>query len=235
MMLVQTVVPHPPPPELHFNAHISSPSAVQIRERPARASSSSSSSTAAAAAAATALPSFTIRAATIKDAPAIAHLGATVFSTTFGFSIPTPDLKAYLDEAYSVAAIEADIHSPSTQIIVACAPPSSQHNTDERVIGFAQLTEGTSEPCIADLDDLIELQRLYVSSDFHGSGVGRALTARIEAIARTKGSRVLWLGVWEGNFRAQRVYEAMGFARVGDHEFKMGKCIQTDWIMCKDL
>ncbi|EXJ93454.1 hypothetical protein A1O1_01846 [Capronia coronata CBS 617.96] len=205
-----------PLPGYSFNAHISSPAAVQLRPKTERTQTPTP-------------PSFSIRAATVQDAPAIAELGATVFSTTFGFSIPTPDLNTYLDEAYSASAIEKGILAPSTHIIVACA------NTDNRVIGFAQLTEGTSEPCIADLERVVELQRLYIYADFQGAGVGRTLTREVEKMARDRRYRIMWLGVWEGNFKAQRVYEAMGYSRVGEREFKMGRCIQTGWIMCKDL
>ncbi|KAK7890431.1 hypothetical protein LTR67_008318 [Exophiala xenobiotica] len=205
-----------PPHEHHFNVHISAPTAVQSLPRLEKPGPNPSKA-------------FTIRAATIDDAEAIAHLGATVFSTTFGFSIPTADLEAYLGEAYTGAAIENDIRSSSTHIIVACA------ESDGRVIGFAQLTEGTSEPCVDDLEGVVELQRLYVEADFRSSGVGRVLTTQSEDLARKLGYRIVWLGVWEGNFKAQRVYEAMGFTRVGEHEFKMGTCIQTDWIMVKDL
>ncbi|KIW13551.1 hypothetical protein PV08_08739 [Exophiala spinifera] len=235
--LVTTQPPPPPPPqpptaEYSFNPHISSPTAVQLRPR--------SSDVANAVVKRTKQPPFKIRQATLADAPAIAKLGATVFSTTFGFSIPTADLNAYLHEAYSVGAIEDDIRSSQTHIIVACAEDEDDNvnnndNDSGRVIGFAQLTEGTTEPCIEDLENIVELQRLYVDADHHGLGVGRALEREMEHMARLMAYRIVWLGVWEGNFKAQKVYETLGFTRVGEHEFKMGKCIQTDWIMIKDL
>ena len=81
----------------------------------------------------------------------------------------------------------------------------------------------------------MELQRLYVSRDAQGLGVGKTLMSSIETKAREMGYQYMWLGVWEGNFIAQRVYESMGFERVGEHEFRMGRCIQTDWIMVKEL
>lgn len=165
----------------------------------------------------------------MEDAKAIADLGSSVFSVTFGFSIPTKDLAAYLDEAYSIPALQEDILNPKKHVIVAC------DTTTNQVIAFAQLTEGTTEPCIEDLANIVELQRLYVHGDYHGLGLGRALTQRTETMALEKGYQTMWLGVWEGNFQAQRIYEAMGFSRVGEHEFQMGRCIQTDWIMCKTL
>ena len=81
----------------------------------------------------------------------------------------------------------------------------------------------------------MELQRLYVSRESHGRGVGKALSNKVEELARDLGYRKIWLGVWEGNFVAQKVYESMGYERVGEHEFTMGRCIQMDWIMLKPL
>lgn len=82
----------------------------------------------------------------------------------------------------------------------------------------------------------MELQRLYVLPKHHGKGVGRALCRAAEEVARSKlGYGYVWLGVWEGNFVAQSVYEKEGYARVGDHEFRMGRCVQIDWIMGKEL
>jgi ribosomal protein S18 acetylase RimI-like enzyme len=107
-------------------------------------------------------------------------------------------------------------------------------STDE-VIGFALLTEGTTEPCLSSLRSLVELQRLYVSTSSHGLGVGKHLVREIERMAVQKGYERMWLGVWEGNFRAQKVYENLGYRKVGDHEFRMGSCIQMDWIMLKRL
>lgn len=256
----------PPPPEYSYNPHISSPSAVQLRcvskSRPSQQPDDPPKPPPASTPAA-----FTIRRATIKDASAIAHLGATVFSTTFGFSIPPNDLRAYLREAYTTEAIEADIRAPTKHIVVACArktkaadsketcatpfevsgpspstgeqhSPSSSSSSSapaDEVIGFAQLTENTTEPCLSHLSGLVELQRLYVSPSHQGLGVGKVLACHIDAIARGLKYKAIWLGVWEGNFKAQRVYEGLGYAKVGDHEFKMGSCIQMDWIMFKDL
>src|ERR1700761_8760536 len=125
-MLVQHHHPAPlptspsPPPEYSYNAHISSPSAVQINLNlsklqthppdPPKAEQSP----------------FTIRPATAKDAAAIAHLGSAVFSATFGFSIPCNDLKAFLNEAYTVEAIGEDIRCPAKHIMVACARSQSK-------------------------------------------------------------------------------------------------------------
>jgi hypothetical protein len=41
--------------------------------------------------------------------------------------------------------------------------------------------------------------------------------------------------VREGSFAIHTLCERAGFARVGEHEFTMGRCVQVDWIMLKRL
>jgi len=81
----------------------------------------------------------------------------------------------------------------------------------------------------------VELQRLYVDTSFHGGGVGKLLIGGIEAIAKEEGYETLWLGVWEENFKAYGFYQRFGLVKCGFHDFKMGECVQRDWIMKKAI
>lgn len=169
-----------------------------------------------------------LRSAEPKDIEAIAKLGSTTFASSFGYSLPASDLHAYLEEAYSLSSIANDLANPLIDIIVAC-------DDHDHVIGFVQLTQGTIEPCIADAERPIELQRLYVDERYHGGGVGRALENAVESLSRERGFKTMWLGVWEENLKAQKAYERFGFSKVGSHDFVMGTCVQTDWILTKTL
>ncbi|KAH8679927.1 acyl-CoA N-acyltransferase [Tricladium varicosporioides] len=180
--------------------------------------------------------SITIRPALPSDAPAIATLGGTVFSTTFGWSMPASDLQAYLTASYTTSAILKDIQDPNKTILVAVPSEENGGESGGGILGFVQLTEGTSEPCIEGMQGPIELQRLYVGLEHKGRGIGRIMTEAIEKIAREeKKAKTIWLGVWEENFSAQKVYEKLGFKKIGTHDFVMGECVQTDWILWKDL
>ena len=58
---------------------------------------------------------------------------------------------------------------------------------------------------------------------------------KVEEMAQKEGWKTMWLGVWEENLKAQSVYAKMGFRKVGMHDFVMGSCVQTDWILVKRL
>jgi ribosomal protein S18 acetylase RimI-like enzyme len=129
-----------------------------------------------------------LRPAQTKDIPGIAALGSQVFASTFGYSMPAPDLEVYLNSAYSPSSITADLDNPHITIIVAC-------NNLDSVIGFVQLTEGTMEDCLKGSEKPVELQRLYVSQEYHGEGIGRKLVDCVERLAQERGFVTMWLGV----------------------------------------
>ena len=60
-----------------------------------------------------------------------------------------------------------------------------------------------------------EVQKLMVHSQFRRRGIGRALVTALEAAAAADGLALLVLDVRTGDV-AQRMYEALGWQRVGD-------------------
>ncbi|TKA67683.1 hypothetical protein B0A49_11779 [Cryomyces minteri] len=178
--------------------------------------------------ASTSPPLIRLRAARQDDVPAIATLGAHIFAVTFGHSVPASELQSYLLEFYSEAATSKDVEDPLKDLVVAV-------DEAEVIVGFALLTRGTSEPCIANLENAIELQRVYVDPMCAGQGVGRMLIGRLEEMARERDFKHIWLGVWEENIKAQEVYKRLGYSAVGDHDFTIGGIVQTDYVMLKTL
>lgn len=171
-----------------------------------------------------------IRPAEERDTREIANLGAKTFASTFGHSLPAADLQTYLETAFSHSAINSDLANPLIDVFVAY-----DNSHLGRVMGFVQLTQGTIEACLVGVENPIELQRLYIAEEYHGTGVGGALVRYVEQLARERGFATMWLGVWEENIKAQMVYERLGFKRIGEHDFVLGECVQTDWILMKIL
>ncbi len=175
---------------------------------------------------------FTIRPATKNDIPGICRIGSAVFAATFGYSLSKEDLAQYLIDAYSTESITKDFGTGNSDFIVA-----ESNEASHEVLGFGMLTRGSTEPCLHHLDQvvLVELQRLYVSQSAQGMGVGKGLMQEMETMARAQAFTKMWLGVWEDNHVAQKVYGKGGYKKVGTHDFVMGEEVQTDWIMVREL
>ncbi|KAI5210983.1 acyl-CoA N-acyltransferase [Aureobasidium subglaciale] len=164
---------------------------------------------------------ISIRKATLHDAKALAELGTHVWTQTFGHTVSPADLQKYLNASYSTSAMEADITNPLKELIVATS-------TTNDIIGFTLMTKGSTEPCLASYSNHVELQRIYVHPDYHGTGV-----VELEALARKEGFEHMWLGVWEENARALGLYGKLGFKEVGKKKFLVGDQVDTDLVMVK--
>ena len=198
-------------------------------------------------------PELVIQDAVAADAAVIAKLGAATFAASFAHSMPAEHLQAYLEEAYTLTAISKELASKQCQFFVARLKPAraGEHG---QVVGFIQLKLGSTEPCIAPGVPLCEVNRIYVSANHSGGGIGQSMMERglkwardqllgserlgraVEVVNESVERRAaVWLGVWEENVKAQRFYGRWGFETVGTHDFVMGGTKQTDLVMIKWL
>lgn len=82
---------------------------------------------------------------------------------------------------------------------------------DGQVIGWASLNAFNPRAAYDHVADL----SIYVERGLRGKGIGRALLARIIAEARQIGFHKIVLAAFPTNAAGMRLYEAMGFTRVG--------------------
>ncbi len=174
---------------------------------------------------------ITIRPAAIADAAALSRLGAATFRETFEGENRPEDMARYLADAFSPEQQAAEIADPASTVLVAEDHAGSE---DRELIGYAHLVSGPAPEAIPGAEPF-ELKRLYVARAWHGQRVAQALmNAAIDA-ARRRGAKTLWLGVWERNPRAVAFYAKYGFTRVGEHTFRLGADLQTDWLLSRPL
>lgn len=82
----------------------------------------------------------------------------------------------------------------------------------------------------------LELNRLYVDLPYKGQGIARELMNFFMDFAKTGSYTLLWLGVWEHNYRAQAFYRKYGFAPTPyTHPFPIGNTPQTDVWWTRNL
>jgi GNAT superfamily N-acetyltransferase len=88
-----------------------------------------------------------------------------------------------------------------------------------RVIGYAMVaTEDGPDDTFDVRGGIAEVVTLIVTHAQRSAGVGRALLAAAEDIARDRGYDTVKIAVMSGNLRARDFYEAVGYA-VGEHVF----------------
>jgi GNAT superfamily N-acetyltransferase len=166
----------------------------------------------------------TIRRATPEDAALLSDMAARIFHETFAAENRPEDMKAYMDEAFTVERQADELADPSAIFLLAYV--------DDAPAGYAKLFRGDVPECV-DGPGPIELARLYADHAWHGRGVGAALMEACLDEARKGGFETMWLGVWERNWRALAFYRKWGFAECGSHVFRLGTDDQTDILMMR--
>lgn len=167
-----------------------------------------------------------IKPAKDQDIAILSKIARRTFLQTFESSNSKEDIGLYLKKTFSEEKQKAEIQDPQRIIEIAW--------DQKDAVGFLHLHDGKVDPCVKG-EKPIELLRLYLDSRFHGQGVGPLMMDRCLEIARTKGYKTLWLGVWEHNLKAQKFYQKYGFKKVGEHLFDLGHDQQNDYVLSLSL
>jgi len=167
-------------------------------------------------------PDPVVRHARAEDAALLAELGARTFEETFAADNRPEDMSAYLVSSFGQAQLAAELADPQSFFLIA--------EIQDVAAGYAKLRAGVAPESVTSKNP-IELERLYVSLEWLGRGVGAVLMRACIAEAVQKGHRTIWLGVWENNHRARAFYRKWDFREVGEHIFQLGDDPQTDILM----
>ncbi|HKC68213.1 MAG TPA: GNAT family N-acetyltransferase [Bacteroidia bacterium] len=167
-----------------------------------------------------------IRVAKPEEAEALGKLAAKTFTETFEWYNTAENMREYNESHFNPAHILAEIEDENSIVYIALI--------DNSIIGYAKLKSSEAPPELG-TSFHIEIERLYVSKQFHDKKVGLALMNKCIEIARQKNLNVIWLGVWEHNPRAINFYTRIGFQKFGTHIFQLGDDAQTDYLMKLNL
>src|SRR5512144_1805216 len=156
----------------------------------------------------------------------LAALGGRLFHEAFAAENTPEDMRAYLAEHFTEAALRRVLADPACEVLVL--------EDGGTPVGWALLVAAARAPGpgaeqrTAGAGDEVEIRRFYVDRRLHGSDAAPALLASALQRARALGAKALWLAVWEHNDPAQAFYRKHGFRRVGTQSFRLGADTQTD-------
>jgi len=148
------------------------------------------------------------------------------FFEAFSADNTTENMNSYMEANLTAETLAVEMANPESLFYLA-------HDGDE-VIGYLKLNIGKAqtEPLG---DTRIEIERIYVKSQYHGKKVGQLLYEKALEVAKERHKTEIWLGVWEHNPKAIRFYEKNGFTPFDTHTFILGNEVQTDILMKKPL
>lgn len=169
---------------------------------------------------------ITITKITENDILELQEIGRKTFSETFSENNTEESMNEYLETSFSTEKLKSELTDENSEFYFA--------KLDDEVIGYLKLNTGSSQTEIKD-ENVLEIERIYVSKDFHGKKVGQILYEKAIEIASQKKVDYVWLGVWENNLRAIKFYQKNGFTEFDKHIFKLGNEEQTDIMMKLNL
>ncbi len=170
-------------------------------------------------------PAIRIRRAVDGDARALAVLAETTFRAAFADANTAANMSAHCAASYGEATQRLEIADPQRETWLAEA--------QGRLIAFVQLKPDSSSPLIPG-ERPLEIQRFYVDTAFHGTGLAHEVMAHVMARADQIGATVIWLGVWTENPKALAFYRKWQFEVIGEHVFMLGDDPQRDLVMRRD-
>ena len=163
-----------------------------------------------------------IQKVTLNDIAQLQKIGRQTFSETFSEANSEEKKKNYLEEGFSIEKLTNEINNKNSEFYFA--------TFNNEIIGYLKLKFGDSQTELKD-HKALEIERIYVSKEFHGKKVGQFLYDKAIQIAKQKNAEYVWLGVWEENLRAISFYKKNGFVEFDQHIFKLGNDEQTDIMM----
>lgn len=163
-----------------------------------------------------------IKKVTLNDIDQLQKIGRQTFQETFSESNSEENMKNYLEEGFSNEKLTAELNDKNSGFYFSIL--------DNEVIGYLKINFGESQTELKD-SKALEIERIYVSKEFHGKSIGQLLYDKAIQIAKLKNADYVWLGVWEENPRAIGFYKKNGFVEFDKHIFKLGNDEQTDIMM----
>lgn len=136
------------------------------------------------------------------------------------------NFKWYIDRAFTKEKLLSEIQNEESYYYFALY--------QNQIAGYLKLNAGSAQTETYS-DEYLEIERIYLRSDYHRKGIGRKMMDFVFDTARKMSKSKVWLGVWNQNPSAILFYEHMGFRRNGSHIFKFGDEDQIDLIMEVDI
>ena len=168
-------------------------------------------------------PSLTIRDAVTGDLPALVALSRKTFSDKFAHLYDPADLASFLEESHSRAVYRGWLEDPETLVRVA--------ETGDGMLAAYLLCSKLTLTAPDPVPGALELKRVYVDGSLQGRGLGSRFIQEALDWAQARGAPEIYLSVFSGNSDAQRLYRRLGWEKVSEFIFPVGRHRDLEYLM----
>ena len=112
-----------------------------------------------------------------SDPDALRAIAFRTYDDTFRRLNDAKSFNEYLDAAFSRSKLDAELRDPNSTFFFLYS--------DEALAGYMKINVGDAQTDMRD-PDALEIERIYVTRDFQGLGLGRALIDKAMEAARAK-------------------------------------------------
>jgi ribosomal protein S18 acetylase RimI-like enzyme len=170
--------------------------------------------------------SITIKQILLEQIESLVEISCSTFSDTFSEFNTKEDMEHFLSTNYGIEKLKSELLDPKSIFYFAL--------NNEVPIGFLKLGLHSKLDEFPNIKTL-EIERLYVSKEFHDKKIGAKLMEFSLNFAKENQYKIVWLGVWEYNQKAIHFYHKWGFEQFGSKVFTLGNDEQVDFTMKIDL
>ncbi len=165
-----------------------------------------------------------VRDAVPEDADALAAIGTDSFLEAYGGTADPEAIAEHVADVFGRDGILAEMSRPGIRYQLACLGSIPT--------GLLKLRDDESElPRELAGRKVLELQQVYVHSDYQGYGVGRALVDSAVHHGRRSRFEGLWLQAWGEADWAIAFYRRNGFQKLGHIPYHLGDRVYDDWVL----
>ena len=152
--------------------------------------------------------------ADVSHAAIIATIGKKSFRHSFEHLFKCRDeLFEYLNHTYDPIKLARSLRKENNIYFIAWR--------DGEALGFAKVKKHSLHDLI-ESGAQMELQKLYVLPEHQRKGAGSALLLEVKNLAREICPDYIWLDAHITNENAIRLYQNIGFEKIGKHHFTIG-------------
>ncbi|CAN5346363.1 GNAT family N-acetyltransferase [soil metagenome] len=161
-----------------------------------------------------------------KHVKELAAFSSSAFYAAYAYANTAEDMHQYISEHFSEEEIEKELSERNSYFFLAM--------NEGKISGYVKLGTATSPEKLHG-KSAIEIERFYVDSELQSKRIGSELMKHILKFSKNIGKKIIWLGVWKNNTRAVSFYEREGFRKFGETIFTLGRDLQEDFLMKKEL